>query len=73
MIDLRFILGQFLTNNFSSNENSDKFISGIDLEKYNDGLILLTGGVENGFLAKPASLNNKKLLQERLKYLKNIL
>ena len=39
----------FLTNVFSSNENYDKFITGIDLEKYNDGLLLLTGGIENGF------------------------
>ena len=31
---------------------------------------MLSGGIENGFLAKPASLNNKKLLQDRLKYLK---
>ncbi len=61
-----------LTNGFSSNENYDKFISGIDLEKHKDGLLLLTGGIENGFLAKPASLNNTKLVRERLKYLKNI-
>ena len=62
----------FLTNVFSSNENDEKFISGIDLEKHKDGLLLLTGGIENGFLAKPASLNNTKLVRERLKYLKNI-
>ncbi len=61
-----------LTNGFSSNENYDKFISGIDLEKYKDGLLLLTGGIENGFLAKPASLNNTKLVKERLNFLKNI-
>ena len=62
----------FLTNVFSSNENNEKFISGIELEKHKDGLLLLTGGIENGFLAKPASLNNTKLVRERLKYLKNI-
>ena len=62
----------YLTNVFSINENYDKFISGIELERYKDGLILLSGGVENGFLGKPASLNNKKLLEERLKYLGNI-
>ncbi len=62
----------FLTNSFSSNENYEKFIDGIELEKYRDGLLLLTGGVENGFLGKPASLNNLKLVKERLKYLKNI-
>ena len=62
----------FLTNVFSSNENYEKFISGIELEKHKDGLLLLTGGIENGFLAKPASLNNTKLVKERLKYLKNI-
>ena len=61
-----------LTNVFSINENYDKFISGIELERYKDGLILLSGGIENGFLGKPASLNNKKLLEERLKYLENI-
>ena len=61
----------YLTNVFSSNEKYNKFIPGIELEKYNDGLILLSGGVENGFLGKPASLNNKKLLQDRLNYLKN--
>ena len=53
----------FLTNVFSSNENNEKFISGIELEKYKDGLLLLTGGVENGFLAKPASLKNTKLVR----------
>ena len=62
----------FLSNAISSNENYEKFISGIELEKRNDGLLLLTGGIENGFLAKPASLNNIKLVRERLKYLKNI-
>ena len=62
----------FLTNSFSSNENYEKFIDGIELEKYRDGLLLLTGGIENGFLGKPASLNNVKLVKERLKYLKNI-
>ncbi len=44
----------FLTNVFSSNENYEKFISWIELEKHKDGLLLLTGGIENGFLAKPA-------------------
>ena len=62
----------FLTNVFSSNEINEKFISGIELEKHKDGLLLLTGGIENGFLAKPASLNNTKLVRERLIYLKNI-
>ena len=62
----------YLTNVFSINENYDKFVSGIELERYKDGLILLSGGVENGFLGKPASLNNKKLLEERLKYLEKI-
>ncbi len=61
-----------LTDVFSSNENHVKFISGIELEKQKDGLLLLTGGIENGFLAKPASLNNTKLVIERLKYLKKI-
>ena len=43
-----------------------------DLEKYKDGLLLLTGGIENGFLAKPASLNNAKLVKDRIRYLKTI-
>ena len=62
----------FLTNAYSSNDNHDKFICGTKLEKFKDGLILLTGGIENGFLGKPASLNSKKLVNERLKYLKDI-
>ncbi len=62
----------FLTNSFSNNENYEKFINVIELEKYRDGLLLLTGGIENGFLGKPASLNNIKLVKDRLKYLKNI-
>ncbi len=62
----------FLTNVLSTNENFSKFLDGNSLEKHKDGLILLTGGVENGFLAKPASINNRKKVDERLKYLKNI-
>ena len=62
----------FLTNGISTNANFCKFISGHLLEKYKDGLIILTGGVENGFVGKPASLKNTKLVNERLKYLKNI-
>ena len=44
----------FLTNSFSTNEDYEKFINGIELEKHRDGLLLLTGGIENGFLGKPA-------------------
>ncbi len=62
----------FLTAGISSNENFCKYISSQELQKYKDGLILLTGGVENGFLGNPASLENKKLASQRIKFLKNI-
>ncbi len=60
----------FLTSSISNDENYYKIINTYDLERYKDGLILLTGGVENGFIGKPASLNNINLAYERLKYLK---
>ena len=62
----------FLTAGISSNENFCKYISSHELQKHKDGLILLTGGVENGFIGKPASLENKKLASQRIKFLKNI-
>ena len=62
----------FLTSRISNSENYHKFINSNELEKYKDGLILLTGGVENGFLGKPASLNNAKLTNDRLQFLKKL-
>ena len=62
-----------MTSGISSNENHCRFINNYNLEKYKDGLILLTGGVENGFIGKPASLENKRLANDRLKYLKGVL
>ena len=39
-----------LTSKLSNNSDFDKFINYEDLKNYRDGLILLTGGIENGFL-----------------------
>ncbi len=61
-----------LTSNLSGNDNLNKFIPCSELKKNNKGLIVLTGGVENGFIGKPASLSNVKLVNKRLNYLKNI-
>ena len=61
-----------LTSSLSNNNNNDKYINIIELDKYKEGLLLLTGGVENGFLGKVASLNNKNLAKQRLILLKNI-
>ena len=44
-----------LASNLSINSRFEKYISFSNLEKHNDGIILLTGGVENGFIGKPAS------------------
>ena len=37
------------------------------ISNHSDGLILLTGGVEKGFIGYPASLGNIKLVNSRLK------
>ena len=50
-------------SNLHARIGKKSILNGIDLEKYKDGLLLLTGGIENGFLAKPASLNNTKLVK----------
>ena len=44
-----------LTSSLSSSNYNDKYISDHELEKHTEGLLLLTGGVENGFIGKPAS------------------
>ena len=61
-----------LTSNMSSNDENIKYVNSINLEKYNEGLILLTGGVENGFIGKPASLNNIKSVNEKIDFLKKL-
>ena len=61
-----------LTSELSTNTNFEKFISYKKLVKNHDGIILLTGGVENGFIGNPASLQNKNLVNKRLKLLKNL-
>ena len=61
-----------LTSELSVNSNFDKFISYENLKYYKDGIILLTGGIENGFVGKPASLGNIKLVNDRLKILKDL-
>ena len=61
-----------LTSKLSNNSEFDKFINYEDLKNYRDGIILLTGGIENGFVGKPASLGNIKLVNERLGVLKEL-
>ena len=56
-----------LSSNFSVNNNFDKYIFYNDLKKFNDGIILLTGGVENGFVGKPAGHGQEKTINKRLK------
>ncbi len=59
-----------LTSEMATNSKFEKFITFENLKIYKDGIILLTGGIENGFIGKPASLGNIKLVNERLKVLK---
>ena len=61
-----------LTSSLSANINNDKCINNHELEKHKEGLLLLTGGVENGFIGKPASLDNNNLAEQRLIFLKKI-
>ncbi len=61
-----------LTSKLGNNINYEKFISFNNLVDYSDGLILLTGGVESGFVGKPASQGNSILVNKRLKILKNL-
>ena len=61
-----------LSSNLSTNENFDKFLSYENLIKYKAGIILLTGGVEKGFIGKPAGLGNTNVMNNRLQLLKKI-
>ena len=61
-----------ISSNFTTNSQFKKIVSYNDLKKYHDGLILLTGGVEKGFIGYPASIANSKLVYTRLKLLQEI-
>ena len=61
-----------LASDLRLNQNFEKYISFSQLEDHKEGLILLTGGVENGFIGKPASLRNKTVVKERLEKLKSL-
>ena len=61
-----------ISSNFTTNSEFKKIVSYNNLKKYHDGLILLTGGVEKGFIGNPASNANSKLVYTRLKLLQEI-
>ena len=61
-----------ISSNFTTNSQFKKIVSYNDLKKYHDGLILLTGGVEKGFIGYPASIANRKIVYTRLKLLQEI-
>ena len=61
-----------ISSNFTTNSQFKKIVSYNDLKKYHDGLILLTGGVEKGFIGYPASIANRKIVHTRLKLLQEI-
>ena len=61
-----------ISSNFTTNSEFEKIVSYNNLKKYHDGLILLTGGVEKGFIGNPASNANSKLVYTRLKLLQEI-
>jgi len=61
-----------LASDLRLNQNFEKYISFSQVEDHKEGLILLTGGVENGFIGKPASLRNKIIVKERLEKLKSL-
>ena len=61
-----------LTSELSTNSNFEKFITFDNLKTHKDGIILLTGGIENGFIGKPASLGSIVLVNDRLKVLKQL-
>ena len=61
-----------ISSNFTTNSEFKKIVSYNNLKKYHDGLILLTGGVEKGFIGNPASIANSKLVYTRLKLLQEI-
>jgi len=61
-----------LASDLRLNQNFEKYLSFSQVEDHKEGLILLTGGVENGFIGKPASLRNKIIVKERLEKLKSL-
>jgi len=61
-----------LASDLSINDNFEKYLSFTNLEKFKDGLILLTGGVENGFIGQPAAQGNKNKVYNRLKELERL-
>ena len=61
-----------LTSNLDTNVNYEKFVNLKKLSTHSEGLILLTGGVEKGFIGYPSSLGNIKLVNSRLKILKSL-
>ena len=61
-----------ISSNFTTNSQFKKIVSYNDLKKYHDGLILLTGGVEKGFIGYPASIVNTRIVYTRLKLLQEI-
>ena len=61
-----------LASDLSLNDNFEKYLSYSNLEKFKDGLILLTGGVENGFIGQPAAQGNKNKVYNRLKDLEGL-
>ena len=60
-----------ISSNLSTNSNFDKFVAHKNLFRYCDGLIILTGGVEKGFIGKPASFGNVELVYDRINLLTN--
>ena len=61
-----------LSSDLSMNKDFDKFISYENLIENKNEIILLTGGVEKGFIGKPAGLGNSNLIYSRLELLKKI-
>ena len=61
-----------LSSALSMNKDFDKFISYENLIENKNEIILLTGGVEKGFIGKPAGLGNSNLIYSRLELLKKI-
>ena len=61
-----------ISSDFTTNSEFERIVSYNNLKKHHDGLILLTGGVEKGFIGNPASIANSKLVYTRLKLLQEI-
>ena len=54
-----------LTSNMSSNDENIKYVSSINLEKYNEGLILLTGGSRKWFYWKTCLIKQYKISKRK--------